>query len=131
MARLSCPCAARRVLLKADWRQGLLGGVGNLLAAEQGIYYRHYRHHDGIDMIRMQVQFSEEQVQLLKARAAEEHVSISEIVRRAVSAWSTSQSGIPANERRRRAIGIVGRFASGLKDVAARPDDYPADAYRS
>ena len=77
------------------------------------------------------MQFSEEQVQLLKARAAQEHVSVSEIVRRAVSAWSTGRWDVPADERRRRAIGVVGRFASGSKDVAARHDDYLAEAYRS
>ena len=82
-------------------------------------------------MIRMQVQFSEEQMQLLKAHAAQEQVSVSEIVRRAVTAWSKGQGGIPANERRRRAIEVVGRFASGLSDVAAQHDDYLADGYRS
>ncbi len=81
-------------------------------------------------MIRMQVQFSEEQIQLLKARAAEEHVSVSEIVRRAVTAWSKGQGGLPVNERRRRAIEVAGRFASGVSDGAERHDHYLADAYR-
>jgi len=82
-------------------------------------------------MIRMQVQFSEEQIQQLKARATQEHVSVSEIVRRAVTAWSKGQGGVPANERRRRAIEVAGRFASGVSDVGARHDDYLAEAYRS
>ncbi len=82
-------------------------------------------------MIRVQVQFSERQIQLLKARANQEHVSVSEIVRRAVDAWSKVQSEVSADERRRRAVGVAGRFASGLKDVSARHDDYLEDAYRS
>ncbi len=82
-------------------------------------------------MIRVQVQFSEKQIQLLKARANQEQVSVSEIVRRAVDAWSKVQSEVSADERRRRAVGVAGRFASGLKDVSAQHDDYLADAYRS
>ena len=82
-------------------------------------------------MIRVQVQFSEKQIQLLKARANREQVSVSEIVRRAVDAWSKVQSEVSADERRRRAVGVAGRFASGLKDVSAQHDDYLADAYRS
>ena len=80
-------------------------------------------------MIRMQVQFSEEQVRWLKTRAIQEHVSVSEIVRRAVNASSKEQFNIPVDERRQRAIEVAGRFASGLNDVAARHDDYLADAY--
>lgn len=82
-------------------------------------------------MIRMQVQFSEEQVRLLKARAAQEHVSVAEIVRRSVATCLQGQCDVRADERRRRAIEVAGRFASGLRDVAARHDDYLADAYRS
>jgi Ribbon-helix-helix protein, copG family len=79
----------------------------------------------------MQVQFSEEQVRVLKARAARERVSISEIVRRAVNAWAKSPGEVSDEERRRRAIQVAGHFASGLHDVAARHDDYLVDAYRS
>ncbi len=82
-------------------------------------------------MARMQVQFSEEQMQLLRARAAQEHVSVSEIVRRAVTVWSKVQYVVSTNERRRRAIQVVGSFSSGLSDVAIRHDDFLADAYRS
>lgn len=82
-------------------------------------------------MIRMQVQFTEEQIRLLKARAAQEQISVSEIVRRSVTTCLQGQCDVGPNERRRRAIEVVGRFASGLTDVAARHDDYLADAYRS
>lgn len=91
-----------------------------------------FRHHDGIEtMIRIQVQFSEEQIRWLKARAAQEHISVSEIVRRSVTTCLESQCDVGADERHRRAIEVVGRFASGLSDVAARHDDYLAEAYRS
>ena len=82
-------------------------------------------------MIRMQVQFSEQQMRLLKSRAAQEQVSVAELVRRAVDAWSTGQSSAPTDERRRRAIAVAGRFASGSRDVAIRHDNYLTDAYRS
>jgi Arc/MetJ-type ribon-helix-helix transcriptional regulator len=82
-------------------------------------------------MVRMQIQFSEEQTRLLRTEAAREHVSVSEIVRRAVTQWAAGRLDLPAGERRRRAIKAAGRFASGLNDVAAKHDDYLADAYRS
>ena len=81
-------------------------------------------------MIRIQVQFNEQQMRLLKARAAQEKVSVAEIVRRAVNAWSTGQVGTPIEERRRRAMAVVGCFASGSSNVATRHDNYLTDAYR-
>lgn len=81
-------------------------------------------------MIRTQIQFSETQIQALKSRAAREHASVSELVRRAVDAWVGAEDLATPDQRRRRAIEASGRFASGLHDVTAHHDEYIADAYR-
>ncbi len=81
-------------------------------------------------MIRTQIQFSETQIKALKSRAAREHVSVSELVRRAVEAWVEGEELAAPDERRRRAIEAAGSFASGRHDVATRHDEYLAEAYR-
>jgi hypothetical protein len=81
-------------------------------------------------MIRSQVQFSEEQLEKLRADAARLNVSVSEVVRRAVDAW-VRQGNVPSPSiLRQRAIAAAGRFSSG-NDIAERHDEYLADAYRS
>lgn len=80
-------------------------------------------------MVRTQVQFTEEQIEALRARAAREDVSVSELVRRAVEAWVAVER--PWKETRRRAIEVAGRFRSGHTDVSERHDEHLAEAFRS
>ncbi len=80
-------------------------------------------------MVRMQVQLSEQQVEMLRGRAAREHASVSELVRRAVNAWIGNQPETSPSERCRRAIEATGRFASSKQDIAERHDEYLADAF--
>jgi len=80
-------------------------------------------------MVRMQVQLSEQHVEMLRGRAAREHVSVSKLVRRAVDTWIGSQPETSPSERRRRAIEAASRFSSGKQDVAERHDEYLADAF--
>jgi Arc/MetJ-type ribon-helix-helix transcriptional regulator len=82
-------------------------------------------------MVRMQVQFGEQQLCRLREQAAAEHASVSEIVRRAVDAWMEGRGQPTPAELRRRAIGAAGTFASGRSDVAEQHDDYLADAFQS
>ncbi len=82
-------------------------------------------------MIRTQVQLSEDQLQTLKARAVQEKVSVSELVRRAINAWSKNANNIRTSELRRRAANAAGRFASGKTDTAQHHDEYLNQAYRS
>lgn len=81
-------------------------------------------------MVRTQVQLTDEQVEILRRRARREHVSVAELVRRAIDAYARSE---PPSERelRERAIGAAGRFASGVRDTSGRHDEALADAYRS
>jgi predicted DNA-binding protein len=86
------------------------------------------RYHDG--MVRTQVQLSEEQVSRLKAKALEEGTSLAELVRRAVERYLAEEENGGYEERARRALEAVGRFASGAKDVSEAHDRYLEEAFR-
>lgn len=81
-------------------------------------------------MIRMQVQLTEAQVLVLRQRAAWQHISVSAVVRQAVDDWTIRAAAPVDPAARSRAISAAGRFASGRTDVAARHDDYLAEAFR-
>lgn len=80
-------------------------------------------------MVRTQVQFTEEQIEALRARAAREDVSVSELVRRAVEAWVATETSW--SEKKRRALEVSGRFGSGRDDVSRRHDEHLAEAFGS
>jgi len=80
-------------------------------------------------MIRMQVQFTEEEVSELRHEAARRHVSISAVVREAVDEHlSRSHTQPSRDELVRRSLAAVGRFRSGTGDVSTRHDEYFADS---
>jgi hypothetical protein len=81
-------------------------------------------------MVRTQVQLSADQVARLKARALEEGVSLAELVRRAVERYLAEEEGGGYEERARRALEAVGRFASGTGDVSEAHDRYLEEAFR-
>lgn len=78
-------------------------------------------------MIRTQVQLTEEQLSLLRQLAAEEGVSVSELVRRGVSQLFQSRRSPGRTELWRRALQVAGKFHSGLPDLAERHDYYLAE----
>jgi hypothetical protein len=81
-------------------------------------------------MIRTQIQLTERQARELKRIAAKEGVSMAEVIRRAVDAKIRGGTGeVPWEERVRRARAAMGKFRSGLKDVAEKHDDYLVEAY--
>jgi hypothetical protein len=81
-------------------------------------------------MIRTQIQLTERQARELKRMAAREGVSMAEVIRRAVDAKLRGGTGeVPWEELVRRALAAMGKFRSGLKDVAERHDDYLVEAY--
>ncbi len=80
-------------------------------------------------MIRMQIQFTETEVEALRSEASQRNVSIAAVVREAVDErLSQGRRQAPRDERARRALAAVGRFSSGTGDVSARHDDYFADS---
>jgi Arc/MetJ-type ribon-helix-helix transcriptional regulator len=81
-------------------------------------------------MVRTQIQLPEQQVTLLKRLAAQQHVSMAELIRRAVDLLTLSPDATNIMERRERALAAAGRFHSGRGDLADRHDDYLAEAFK-
>ncbi len=81
-------------------------------------------------MVRTQIQLTEEQAKAIKAIALSRHLSVAELIRRAVDTMIKSSPVADPEERLKRAIEIVGKFRSGKHDVARRHDKYLVDAYR-
>jgi hypothetical protein len=80
-------------------------------------------------MIRTQVQLTDAQADALRRRARRENVSIAELVRRAIDAFT--RTGPPsAREVRDRAMRAAGRFASGVHDTSSRHDEALTEAFR-
>lgn len=75
-------------------------------------------------MIRTQIQLTEEQFERLKLKAANENVSMAEVIRRAVDAFLESEPQLANKERCQRAAQIAGRFRSGIKDLSENHDQY-------
>ncbi|BDB11480.1 hypothetical protein TthTMY_12190 [Thermus thermophilus] len=82
-------------------------------------------YHDG--MVRTQVQLTEAQWSRLKAKARAEGVSLAELVRRAVERFLEEEEGY--EDKARRALLALGRFASGQGDVSEAHDRYLEEAF--
>lgn len=80
-------------------------------------------------MIRTQIQLTEEQARDLRELAARENVSMAQLVRRAVDDLLQRSVTVSLNERRQRAMALVGQFRSGQSDVSEKHDEYLAEGY--
>jgi hypothetical protein len=80
-------------------------------------------------MIRTQIQLSEQQAQALRDLAARRKVSVAELIRQAVDEQLRSARTVDRQERKRRALAIVGRFHSGQSDLSVEHDRYLAEAF--
>lgn len=80
-------------------------------------------------MVRTQVQLTEEQAAALKKIAAIQHVSMAQLVRKAVDALIKSGTFRDAEERCKRAVAAAGRFRSGLHDLSSEHDKYLTKAF--
>jgi hypothetical protein len=81
-------------------------------------------------MVRTQIQLTEEQAKTLKRIAESRHLSVAELIRSAVDRMIKSSPAVDIEERRQRAMDIVGRFRSGKRDISISHDTYLEDAYR-
>jgi len=80
-------------------------------------------------MVRMQIQFTEDEVVALRREAAQRSVSVSAVVRDAVDDRLSRGHLTPSREElARRSLAAMGRFHSGTGDVSARHDEYFADS---
>ena len=80
-------------------------------------------------MIRTQIQLTEKQAKELKELAARQGVSMAEMVRQAVDGLLEGLGTVSVEERRRRAMALVGQFRSGRSDVSEKHDEYLAEGY--
>lgn len=80
-------------------------------------------------MVRTQIQLTEEQAKALKKLASSRHLSIAELIRQGVDAVLRSNVTIDAEEKRKRAIAIAGRFSSGKRDISKEHDKYLVEAF--
>jgi hypothetical protein len=79
-------------------------------------------------MVRTQVQLTDEQAQALKKLSAQTGLSTAELIRRALTPFL--RDGLNgAEERRRRAMSIVGIGRSGHRDIAVNHDLYLDEDY--
>jgi hypothetical protein len=82
-------------------------------------------------MIRTQVQLTEKQVRELKRIAAARGTSLAEVVRDAVDgAIRAGGVAVDREEMVNRALSIVGRFRSGIRDTSVGHDKYLGEAFR-
>lgn len=80
-------------------------------------------------MVRTQIQLTEEQAKVIKKIATSRHLSVAELIRQAVDTMIKSSAVIDTEERRKRAIDIVGRFSSGKHDISKKHDKYLTEAF--
>lgn len=81
-------------------------------------------------MVRTQIQLTERQAKVVKAMAQAQGISAAEIIRRAIDELVESNRMIGDDERRARALSVVGRFRSGRRDVSKNHDTYLSEAYQ-
>lgn len=81
-------------------------------------------------MVRTQIQLTEEQAKKIKKIAASRGVPMAEVIRDAVEGTIRSSGVVISEERRKRALEIVGKFRSGKKNVSRKHDSYLADTWR-
>lgn len=83
--------------------------------------------YDGI-MVRMQIQFTEEQAGALRSAAAEQGTSIAAVTRQAVDRLLVENGNVTSAQARAEVLEIMGKFQGDETDVARNHDHYLAEA---
>jgi predicted transcriptional regulator len=81
------------------------------------------------EMVRTQVQLSEDQARRVRQLAAAQQVSMAEIIRRSVELYVGQDGDTDMAERRRRALAVIGKYASDVPDLGRDHDKYLAEAF--
>jgi len=81
-------------------------------------------------MIRTQIQLTDELAAHIKEAAAREHVSMAEMIRRAVAGFLRTTAPAGSADRYARALAAAGRFRSGRRDLSVRHDAEFAETSR-
>ncbi len=82
-----------------------------------------------MEMIRTQIQLTDDQYSALKEHARDRSVSMAEIIRESVELYLRQSNFQSREEKRRRALEVGGQFGSGLGDLAEQHDRYLDEAY--
>jgi hypothetical protein len=82
-------------------------------------------------MERKQIQLTSQQAAAVHRIATRRKTSDAAVVREAVDLWLRAQGRSDAEERWRRALGVVGAFHSGRSDISKEHDRELTEAYRS
>lgn len=80
-------------------------------------------------MIRTQIQLTEEQSRKIKTVARRENISMAEAIRNAVDEWLERRSESTKAECWERSLNAIGKFHSGVSDIAENHDEYLVEAY--
>lgn len=80
-------------------------------------------------MVRTQIQFTEEQVALLRERARAETRSVSDLVRESVARFLDETPRANRRELAQRADALIGKFRFGAPDLAADHDRHLAEVF--
>ncbi len=75
-------------------------------------------------MIRTQIQLTEEQAVALKKLAAAENRSMADLIRESVETYMASGPPEEAGPAREEALELIGRYRSGMADLAKEHDRY-------
>ena len=77
-----------------------------------------------VNMVRTQIQLTEEQAALLRETAERENCSVAALIRRAIDQCFRPGAQASVRERRLRAMAVAGRHRSGLGDLSQEHDRY-------
>ena len=80
-------------------------------------------------MVRTQIQLTTEQARDLKKMALSRRASVSKLIRNAVDDLIKSNTRADAEEMKKRALEVVGKYHSGGKDNPREHDAYLAEAF--
>ena len=80
-------------------------------------------------MVRTQIQLTEKQAKALKKLASSRQLPMAELIRQGVDAILISPVFLNAEEKRKRALAVAGRYRSGKRDVSREHDKHLAEAF--
>ena len=75
-------------------------------------------------MLRMQIQFTQDQIDKLKSLAFAKRTSCSELVRQALDHWFEAQFDSSLEEKKKKALEALGLYSSGHTNVSEQHDKY-------
>lgn len=79
-------------------------------------------------MIRTQIQLTEDLAEQIRVVAAREHVSMAELIRRAVSLFMQVESKVGTEDRYAKALSAAGKLRCSRSDLSDRHDEEFAEA---